>query len=165
MNDIRTIVFTGGPGGGKSTLIGELSQQDSLFGRRIITVSEVATSMKDDEQAYCGNRPLSSEVQFQRRVMRRQIEVETEALEAARAFQGRAVVILDSGIFDAVAFVGEQKYRCLLKEHLLTPEQVIRRYYGVLFLRSAAAGFPDASERFRGRMEREYSDHIREVEK
>lgn len=92
---MKKIVFTGGPSGGKTSII-EILQRD--FGRRVAVVPEAATIL------YLGGFPRLSHPEARRCVQRAVYFVQRE-LEAQTAATARAEVLLcDRGTMDGPAY-------------------------------------------------------------
>lgn len=132
----RRIVLSGGPGGGKSSLMRELRAEDP-DAERYLLVPEAASLLI--------SAGLESRTKpFQRQVVRLQIALE-DAVAAAAGDCGDGagkVLICDRGTIDSLAYwrLGgwdEQEFFDLTGMGL---EDHLRRYYGVICLQTTAIG-------------------------
>jgi predicted ATPase len=151
----RRIVLTGGPGGGKTTFLARAT--GLLCPVFVTTVEETAGSEKR-----AGDR--SAAVDFQRRVLVRHLRAEDDGLRRAKQREN-SIVLFDRGIFDAIGFMGEARYERLLREFDLSPSDVLRRYDGVVFLRSGVPAGYTAEARFRTPTASAFIEHTRDVER
>jgi predicted ATPase len=125
------ISLTGGPGGGKSTLMRELHAADPQY-RRWVLVPEAATLVISSGVPRKG-RP------FQEAIIRIQLALE-DALGLG-APPGRAIVC-DRGVLDSLAYWrrngwDEETFHVLTG---MTREQHLARYFGVIHLQTTAIG-------------------------
>jgi hypothetical protein len=128
------IVFTGGPGGGKSTLINEL-HETGLSGRRCLVVPEAAPLIF---QAGGDRREKS----FQGAVLRTQMALE----EACAAIApGKLILLCHRGTLDPLAYWlrngwDENEFFTLSG---MSRAEHLSRYTGVVHLQTAALGAAD----------------------
>jgi hypothetical protein len=127
----RCFVLTGGPGGGKSALMGELRAADPCAERWLL-VPEAAPLLF---QAGLDAR----EQRFQVAVVRLQVALETACAQAARPDQ---VLVCHRGALDALAYWRrngwpEPDFFALTATRR---EDYLRRYQGVIHLQTAAIG-------------------------
>lgn len=151
----QRIVLTGGPGGGKTTF---LARASALLCPIFVTTIEEAAH----REKRAGDR--SAGVDFQRRVLVRQLHAEDDGLRRAKQRED-SIVLFDRGIFDAVGFMGEAGYERLLREFDLSPSDVLRRYDGVVFLRSGVPAGCTVGARFRTPTPNSFIEHTRDVER
>lgn len=125
------IVLTGGPGGGKTTLMRELRAADSPT-RRWLFVPEAAPLLF---QAGLGGR----EQRFQRAVVRLQMALEEICAEAAAPGQ---VLLCHRGTMDPLAYWLRHGWaeRDFFAYTETTQDEHFRRYGGVIHLQTAALG-------------------------
>lgn len=132
---VPVVVLTGGPGGGKSTLMRELRAQDPSA-RRWVLIPESAPLLF---QAGLDAREKS----FQRAVVRLQMALEEICTKAARPGQ---VLVCHRGTLDPLAYWlrnswDEQEFFVHMG---MSRAEHCRRYLGVLHLQTAAIGAEDA---------------------
>jgi hypothetical protein len=137
MDSLRRIVLTGGPGGGKSTLLRELRAEDPNS-RRWVLVPEAATILLS-----AGLAP-GTQV-FQQAVVRLQVTLEDACLEGDVA--GRAF-ICDRGTVDSLAYwrLSGWDEREFFAATGMGPQAHLGRYFGAIHLQTAAIG---AEEHYR----------------
>ena len=127
----RSFVLTGGPGGGKSTLMAELRAADPRA-QRWLLVPEAAPLLF---QAGLDAR----EQRFQVSVVRLQVALEAACAQAARPGQ---VLVCHRGALDALAYWrrngwAEADFFAITATRR---EDYLRRYQGVIHLQTAAIG-------------------------
>jgi predicted ATPase len=126
----RRIVITGGPCGGKTTVINRLATSG-----KYIILPEVASQLL--EGGYPPPNPWSQDWQdaFQRAIFERQREVEEETL-----FAEDTVNIQDRGIFDIAAYLenGMTSFKEMFDLNDYTIDCFIRDYHTVIHLESLA---------------------------
>lgn len=135
------IVVTGGPCGGKTTVLSALPQKLADLGFTVITVAEAAT-----EFILSGLRPGLLDVSsFQRQILKHIIEKEDRWKEAASLIPtDKKVIICDRGVADAAAYASPQEFDLMLGElgyNIVDLRD--KRYDAVVFLRSVAFDAPD----------------------
>jgi predicted ATPase len=157
MSNVPCVVLTGGPGGGKTTLMRELRASDPQA-RRWLLVPEAAPLLF--QTGLNGRKKL-----FQRAVVQLQITLEQICAEAAS--QGQ-ILVCHRGTLDALAYWlrngwEEQEFFPMIG---MTREEHLRRYTGVIHLQTTAIGaashysrWPDA-HRPETRAEAAEIDHL-----
>ena len=138
---ITRIVLTGGPAGGKTTLISrilkEFRQED---GWKVITIPETAT----DLIAGFGIKPFGncvSMLDFQYFVVEDQLHKEKLALKGAQMVpEEKVLVIYDRALLDDKAYISDEEFRDVLAHFGKTEEQVLAGYDAVLHLVTCAKG-------------------------
>jgi predicted ATPase/CYTH domain-containing protein len=130
-------VITGGPCGGKSTLMSKASHTLRSLGDIVYIVPEAATILIN-----AGFDPTSKT--FQSEIIKYQIMQENFFRQKAEQNTNQQVVLLhDRGIFDGRAYVSDKEFiEALSAEGLSLAD--MHRYNGVVHLVSAAVGAPDA---------------------
>lgn len=140
MSHIR-IVLTGGPGGGKSTLIDELSV-DTAFAGRLVVLPEAILTMRDAGISPC-------ERQFQQAVVRCQLELE-EAVDEAPGSDDGQILVCHRGSLDPLAYWRQRGWPPdeFFELTATTPAGHYARYAAVIHLVTAADRAPTAYERW-----------------
>lgn len=130
------IVLTGGPCGGKSSLVSELIPDLEVFGWKVIVCNEVAT-----ELIISGIRPWEIPTQdFQSYVFQRMFVKEETSAAAAKFLGNKVLVICDRALPDNLAYMPKEMYAYMLAEYGLTPATVLERYHTVVQMVTAADG-------------------------
>lgn len=142
---IHRIVVTGGPCGGKTTIISILSQKLSEAGYRVFVVPEVATMLIGGGVVVSELRknPQAWEV-LQETILRFQFDIEKRFLRLAKAHKGKIVIIYDRGTMDVMAYMDRVRFINILKRTGNTISQARdSRYDAVIHLVTAANGAED----------------------
>ncbi|MEZ4427289.1 MAG: AAA family ATPase [Nannocystaceae bacterium] len=127
----KTIVLTGGPGGGKTTAA-DLYRRE--FGDHVAIVPEAATML------FGGGFPrvTEAEARVAAQVAIYHVQLQLERAQAAR-FPSR-VLLCDRGTVDGAAYWPERQEEDFYQHLGTTLEDELRRYDAVLFFESAAVG-------------------------
>ena len=139
---ITKIVLTGGPSAGKTTGQSWIQNSFTKLGYAVLFVPETATELMSG-----GVKPafFASALEFQRAMLRLQLEKERVFEEAARCMQAEKVLIVcDRGAMDNKAYMSELEFAALLREFGTTEVELRDRYDAVFHLVTAAKG----AERF-----------------
>lgn len=140
---ITTIAVTGGPCGGKSSLLSHVEQQLSRVGYRVFSIPESAT-----ELILGGIKPFDgcmSMYEFQKFVFRTQFDKEALFREAARVVpEEHIVIVCDRGIPDNKAYVSDEEFQSLLALFGKTEEEVRSAYDAVIHMVTTADGAEQA---------------------
>jgi len=141
MKNIKRIVLTGGPCSGKTTFTSRAQQVLAERGYRVIIDHESATDLITG-----GISPATLGMyEFQKYCVALQLKKEELCYKAATEISGDKVIILiDRGIFDDMAYVGEKAFREILKEFDMVPEEINERYDMVVHLVTSAKGKEEA---------------------
>ena len=137
-DDVIVVVLTGGPCGGKSSLLEALRERTHLGGRVLYFVPEAATILIND-----GLDPADT-MRFQNAVLSLQLKLEGEALSAAHASGVPSVVVCDRGTMDGAAYCTSAQFDDIVAAHGYKRADMLFRYDLVVHLVSAAADVPDA---------------------
>ncbi|MBN1454374.1 MAG: AAA family ATPase [Anaerolineales bacterium] len=135
------IVLTGGPGGGKTTLINELAHDPQCTGR-IAALPEAISLMRD---IYISPR----EKLFQRVMVHLQMALE-DGLKRALEMEDRRLILCHRGSLDPLAYWLDRGWP---EDEFYTytemcREDLYRRYAAVIHLVTAADGAPDYYKRW-----------------
>ena len=140
MKDIKKIVLTGGPAGGKTTLTSRLVKELSSIGYRVFIVPEAATELISQ----FGIKPFGnclSMFDFQYFVVSSQLHKEKMAWEAAQLVpEEKILIICDRGVMDDRAYVSQKEFTQVISRFDLTEKQVLESYDAVIHLVSSSKG-------------------------
>ena len=152
---ILRIVITGGPCGGKTSALGEITKTFREQGFTVMSVNEAATELIDDGVKPFGNDNDKLElIDFQRVVLEEQLAKEKTRDYAAKACKNDKVIILyDRGILDNRAYLKDEEFKMLIDEKNITEAEILSRYDLVIHLVTAADGKEEYYERTRVRTE------------
>jgi hypothetical protein len=155
--NIYSIVLTGGPSGGKSTIVGLVKKYFNKYNanrdRReqilVLVLNETATSLINQGVSFT---PLEPEL-FQKLVLSNQISMENTIYEYAEnlsKYYDKVVILLDRGLLDGKAYLietnldekVEQKWNTIIDKLNLREEfnQHIQRYDLIIHIVTAAEG-------------------------
>lgn len=139
---ILRIVITGGPCGGKTTAIEEITKLFREQGYTVLSVNESATELIND-----GVKPFGSDsdrlklIDFQRIVLEEQLAKEkTRDMAAGYCSNDKVVILYDRGILDNRAYITDEEFKSLIDEKNITEAEILHRYDLVLHLITAADG-------------------------
>jgi len=142
---IHEIVLTGGPCGGKSTLMTSCKQTFGQKGYKLISIPEAVSEVMasgigyHEMPGYLFNDILFSKI----------LNNEENSLRAGKYFaeQGQKVIIMyDRGLRDIAAYTSPENWNRMMKKHKLTDEILNNRYDAVLNLVTTAYGAEIAFE-------------------
>lgn len=141
---LHWIFFTGGPCGGKSTLINKAKQYLEQRGWKVFIIHEAATFLFSSGLSI-GKDHLSGK-EFQAFLIRYQMMVQNLIAEAAKLSKHQKVVILcDRSIIDSEAYVGEKMFKQLMLEFGLSKFGLLHDLDAhVIHCVTAAIGAPEA---------------------
>ena len=142
MKKILRIVITGGPCGGKTSALGEITKTFKEQGFTIFVVNEAATELINDGIKPFGNENDRQElIDFQRIVLEEQLAKEKTRDMAANYCKNENVIILyDRGVLDNRAYLTDEEFKMLIDEKKITEAEILHRYDLVLHLVTAADG-------------------------
>jgi CYTH domain-containing protein/predicted ATPase len=140
---IPVIVFTGGPCGGKSTILPIAKQWLEDHGYHVAVLAEAATEIIQAGFSPYGTLwPSNTEFQFQ--LLTYQLQREAQYLNMLQALKTEKKVLLcDRGGLDAMAYTGRELYLEVLREGRLSLTFLRDRYTAVVHLMSTARGAPE----------------------
>ena len=126
---VPVIAFTGGPCGGKTTIMANQVENLLHYGFRPIICPESATTLFG-----CGFRPTDKK--FQAAIFKNQVRMENLLKQAASGIS-KPVILCDRGLLDGLAFVDRSIMADLAKPSTL---EYLRdsRYKGIVHLQTAA---------------------------
>ena len=138
--EILNIVITGGPCGGKTTALDEISQLLRSLGYTIYLVNETATELINDGIRPFGDNKLDLK-SFQSLLLDLQIAKENIRRDAAKLCPNNKVAILyDRGILDNRSYIDDKTFDEFMKDRNLTESEILVRYDMVIHLVTAAIG-------------------------
>lgn len=141
MQNITTIVLTGGPCAGKSTAMSWIQNAFTQRGYKVLFVPETATELITGGVApwTCG-----SNLDYQCCQMRLQSEKEKVFLAAAKTMPDEKILIVcDRGMMDNRAYMTDMDFQVVLDRIGETDVLIRDRYDAVFHLVSAANGAPE----------------------
>ena len=140
MKNILNIVITGGPCGGKTTALDELTKLLRSYGYAVYLVNESATELITDGIKPFGDNGIEL-IKFQSLLLDNQINKENIRKKAAEMCPFENVAILyDRGILDNRAYLTYPEFDELMKERNINEEEILSRYDLVFHLVTAAIG-------------------------
>lgn len=137
-SNVVRIALTGGPAGGKTSLIEQAKKELPHLGYVVLVVNETST-----EQRLNGVRESKdiSPLQYQRFVTEETIWKEGLYERIAACQSSPTVIISDRGVLDGKAFLGDDEaFEEILSEGGLSTETALAAYDAVLHLVTAADG-------------------------
>lgn len=138
--DILNIVVTGGPCGGKTTALDELTKQLRSYGYTVFLVNEAATELINSGIKPFGDNKLDNK-DFQSLILETQLAKEQIRKKASLMCSNNKVAILyDRGILDGRAYIDDQTFNELLNKNHLSETDVLTRYDLIIHLVTAAKG-------------------------
>jgi len=141
---VHRIVITGGPCAGKTTAMAKLSDRLTNIGFAVFVVPEVAT-LTITGGAKPGTYSTKQHKDWETSVLRTQMALEDnfkDIAEKCSVSQGKhAVLLMDRGTMDVLAYVGKDAFDDVLEEFQWTvPQLRDQRYEAVVHLVTAAIG-------------------------
>ena len=137
---LLNIVVTGGPCGGKTTVLDELTKLLRSYGYTVFLSREVATELFNDGVRPFGDDKIDLRT-FQSLVLDLQIAKENVRRDAAQLCKNDKVAILyDRGILDNRGYIDDATFNEFLVERGITESEILTRYDLVIHLVTAAIG-------------------------
>jgi len=144
MNNIKKIVLTGGPCGGKTTALNYISEELQKIGIKVFQVPEVATMFISGgvpDIINISQTDYKKYLEIEKRMVLAQIVLEKEFHNLAEIFEDeKRVIIYDRGIMDMVAYMPKEYFEKIITEVGLNLESILSGYDGVVHLVTAADG-------------------------
>ena len=138
--NILNIVVTGGPCGGKTTALNELTTLLRSYGYTVYLVDEAATELINDGIRPFGDNKLDIK-SFQSLIFDTQLLKENIRRKAANICPNSKVAILyDRGIMDNRGYIDDSIFDEFLKERNMSESDILMRYDLVIHLVTAAIG-------------------------
>ena len=136
--ELKKIVITGGPCGGKSTAMPLIGETAKKAGFTPLFIAETAT-----ELIAGGVAPWTCASPYEYQVLQLRLQLEKEAVfeAAARGMRkDRVLLVCDRGVFDSRAYMTEEGFLASLAQAGFTEAQMMARYDAVFHLVTAAKG-------------------------
>jgi hypothetical protein len=138
-------VLTGGPCGGKSSVLALMQKVFPDKGFKVVSVPEAATILVINGGEYPGlvEEKRGLLLEFESLLVRLQLQLEETFVALADYYkkQGENVVVVyDRGLMDVKAYAPEDIWQGLMSEFHFTEEELMRRYDMVVHLVTAADG-------------------------
>ena len=125
MKEILNIVVTGGPCGGKTTALDELTKLLRGYGYTVYLVSEVATELINDGIKPFGENKIPL-LEFQKLIFDAQFSKEKIRRNAALKCPNEKVAILyDRGILDNRAYISNLEFQNIIKKRNVNEADMI----------------------------------------
>ncbi len=138
---IARIVLTGGPAGGKTSLVNRIQKEFKTNEEwRIITIPETATELISGFGIgpFPGCMPM---LNFQYYVIPDQLHKEALALKAAYEVpQEKVLILYDRAVPDDKAYISDEDFAMILQEFGHTEQEILDGYDGVIFMTTCAKG-------------------------
>eukprot|EP00611_Tribonema_gayanum_P006704 TRINITY_DN1600_c0_g1_i1.p1 TRINITY_DN1600_c0_g1~~TRINITY_DN1600_c0_g1_i1.p1 ORF type:complete len:278 (-),score=103.72 TRINITY_DN1600_c0_g1_i1:795-1505(-) len=137
---VRVVVLTGGPCGGKSSAKDRLTRDLRGAGYNVLFCPEVPTLLIQGGAAYPGAGAGARLIEFERQLLRLQLQMEDSFRGMARVSGRKTVVICDRAAMDVKAYLPEAQWRDVLRALGATERALLARYDVVAHLTTAADG-------------------------
>jgi len=138
---IVSIVFTGGPCGGKSTAMTQLGTllRERMSDVDLYTVPETPTILFSNGARYPGHESPSL-LAFEKAVVDMTIHVHDAFLAVAKSTNKRSVLLVDRGVMDIGAYCDGEIFERVKASAGVNDASMLDRYDAVIHLQSAAIG-------------------------
>lgn len=135
MKTIKTIVITGGPCAGKSTLLNTLKER---FPNKLLCMPETAT-----ELIHGGICPWTcrDQLEFQNHLFALQLKKE-EIYRAMAKANDISLIVCDRGLMDNKAYLTPQQFEQLCARFQMNEDRCLQRYDAIIHLQSTAVDAP-----------------------
>jgi predicted ATPase len=142
--NIKKIVLTGGPCGGKTTALGYVSEELKKMGFKVFQVPEIATMFISggvSDITDISQTDYEKYLEIEKRMILAQIALEKEFYDLSNIFQDeKRVIIFDRGVMDMAAYIPQEHFEKIISEIGLDIESILSNYDGVIHLVTAANG-------------------------
>lgn len=144
MENIKKIVLTGGPCGGKTTALSYVSEELKKMGVKVFQVPEIATMFISGgvpDIVNISRTDYEKYLEIEKRMILAQIALEKEFYNLADIFKNeKRVIIFDRGIMDMAAYMPKEHFEKIISEIGINAESIFGSYDGVIHLVTAADG-------------------------
>ena len=140
VSNFYSIVFTGGPCAGKTTILSITKQYLESYGLRVVVLSEAPTELINAGlPPWCEWKdPLRFQVHLLRYVIAR--EDRYRAMMNDLSTEKPTVLLCDRGALDGMAYVGRNNFLKVIEECGYSLQELRERYKAVFHLVTAALG-------------------------
>ena len=126
--DLLNIVVTGGPCGGKTTALDELTKLLRSYGYNVIIVPETATEMMNNGILPYGDNGLEGK-DFQELLLDLQLAKEKVARESSKRNRAKkTAIIYDRGVLDNRAYLDDETFQSFLKARGISESEILSSY-------------------------------------
>lgn len=134
-----SIVLTGGPCAGKTTTIAKVKEDLENLGYYVLLLNECATELINGGIKPFGDNAISV-FDFQNEVMNLQLYKEKRYLDIIEKLpvETKCVLLIDRGIIDSKAYLGEELFTKLLEQNNLKEEELGSNYDMVIHMVTVA---------------------------
>jgi predicted ATPase len=138
---IFRVVLTGGPCGGKSTAMAQISDRLSSLGVKVFRVPEAATILLSGTGLSFSKFSRDQLLAFETNLVKTQMALEDSFVAIARSTRSPCVVLCDRGVMDTKAYLSSDLWSELLSMNGWDPMTLRdKRYDAVVHLVTAAIG-------------------------
>lgn len=138
--ELLNIVVTGGPCGGKTTALDELTKLLRSYGYNVVIVPETATEMMNNGMLPYGDNGLEGK-DFQELLLDLQLAKEKVARESTKRNRAKkTAIIYDRGVLDNRAYLDDETFQSFLKDRGISESEILSSYDLVIHLVTAAIG-------------------------
>lgn len=138
-HDVKRIVLTGGPCGGKTTALAKIREKLESLGYNVLIVPEIATIVIPNAALDMQNLTEMQVFQFQREMLSLQDAFEASFLRLSTMMKP-SVIIHDRGLMDPCAFLSPEMWQALLNTRAGGVQAHRDMYDAVIHIRTAAHG-------------------------
>jgi hypothetical protein len=139
-----TVVLTGGPCSGKSSVLAVLKRRLSVRGFQVLTIPENATHFLANSDGFQPDwAGTDSQAEMQRIFLDFQLDQERGFHQFAALNPKPAVLLLDRSVMDCKVFISDDQWEKVLNHHTkpkLLEEDLLKRYDLVLHMVTCAEG-------------------------
>ncbi len=136
----KIIVLTGGPCSGKTSALKKIRENLEILGYNVVTIPEAATELITSGISFTN----IGKYEFQKKLLEYQLQKEDIFISSAKKLDRETVVVCDRGALDIKAYIDKDGFNKILQELSLSEDDLMKRYDGVLHLRSTAFSKEDS---------------------
>jgi len=162
---IYRLALTGGPCGGKSTMMRMLNKSLEENGYAFYCAPEVPTILISGGAAYPGHDGGQKLIEFETALIKLQLQMEDSFLQIAATSDKPSIVIMDRGLLDISAYLPPEQWAQVLAANGLDEAVLAARYDMVLHLVTAADGAEKFYTTDNNQARTETAEQARELDK